>query len=63
MDDAARGDMTMEELLELGGLKESSLSKIIRESRKLLGLQTFYTVGPTGKQPDVDSSLSLSIQL
>jgi len=42
-----RGGLTEQELLDLGGLKESGLSQIIRESRKLLGLHNFYTVGPT----------------
>lgn len=45
---ADRGNMTDKELYELGGIEESGLSRIIRESRRLLGLHTFYTAGPKG---------------
>ncbi|MBI2233678.1 MAG: redox-regulated ATPase YchF [Micavibrio aeruginosavorus] len=34
------------EFLETIGLKEPGLNKIIREGNKLLGLQTYFTVGP-----------------
>lgn len=49
MDEAARDGMSQDQLLlELAGIKESGISKIIKESRTLLGLNTFYTAGPTG---------------
>ena len=37
------------EFLKDLGLPEAGLPQIIRESYKLLGLHTFYTVGPKGK--------------
>jgi len=39
--------MTLEELFALGGIKESGLEQIIKESQKLLRIQNFYTAGPT----------------
>jgi ribosome-binding ATPase YchF (GTP1/OBG family) len=40
-------EISKEDILNLG-LTESGLNQIIRESSKLLGLLTFYTVGPNG---------------
>lgn len=48
IDEKTKSELKPEELLALGGLTESGLSKIIRQSRNLLKLNTFYTVGPTG---------------
>jgi ribosome-binding ATPase YchF (GTP1/OBG family) len=46
LDQQARGDMTQEQLLEqLGGIKESGLSQVIRESRERLGFHCYYTCG------------------
>ena len=48
MDAKTKSELTEKELLELGGLKESGLSQVIRESRRQLGFNCYYTVGPTG---------------
>lgn len=38
-------DMSKEELLQIAGIKESSIAQVLRESKKLIGLENFYTAG------------------
>jgi len=40
-------DDLRKEMLKIYGLEDSGLSKIVKECRHLLGLDTFYTVGPS----------------
>ncbi|PRP85808.1 hypothetical protein PROFUN_06000 [Planoprotostelium fungivorum] len=46
MDEETKKGMTQEDLLSLGASAEAGLPRLIKESRRLLGQQTYYTCGP-----------------
>jgi ribosome-binding ATPase YchF (GTP1/OBG family) len=46
MDAKTKSEMTEADILALGGIKETGISQVIRESRDYLGFQCYYTAGP-----------------
>jgi len=44
---ADEGEEEAKEYMEISGVKESALDRLLEECSNVLGLQKFYTAGPT----------------